>query len=661
LISSKFPTRSNFQETKRINAQEIPDVSAIKDNKQPGEGENNDNWMKEFLKTSQNLVFLAGNDGRILYANRAGDSLLGEWKLRVGDKLPPEIKHVARISISRGSKEEFEIRSGERVFLLVFHPSPEKGRVSICGFDITEQKRTEEELRKSEEKYRYVAEQTGQFILDYDVKTKTVEWAGAIEELMGYSAEEFRKFDLHTFAEHIHPEDLKIVLEAYARCRQTGEKYHGEFRVRRKDGSYFHVEGTGICLKNESDCVCRVLGMVKDVTERKLAREKLEKSEERFRLIVEQTGQGIYDYDVLADRLNWEGAMEEITGYACKDPCLSSKKLWLSHLHPEDHKRVAEYFEEALKKGGKYHQEYRIERKAGTYAHVEVNGVFLKDKKGRIYRLLGIIKDVTERKLSEEAIRKSEEISKKEIHHRIKNNLQVISSLLDLQTDFFKDEKVIEAFRESQNRVISMALIHEELYRSEDVESLDFSAYLRKLTTDLFESYKVGSSKIRLRVEAEARIHLCMDAAIPLGIIVNELVSNSLKYAFPGGEGEIRIQLYSVENTSIRSGSGSEDSSISSGSENSSITGGSTGKASIGAEGDLKNSPCRENFRCMLIVSDNGSGFPKNIDFENPETLGLQLVKTLVEQIDGEIELRTNGGTEFRIGFGSKETGEKGA
>ncbi len=541
LSSSKFPTRSNFQETKRINAQEIPDVSAIKDNKQPGEGENNDNWMKEFLATSQNLVFLAGNDGRILYANRAGDSLLGEWKLRVGDKLPPEIKHVARISISRGSKEEFEIRSGERVFLLVFHPSPEKGRVSICGFDITEQKRTEEELRKSEEKYRYVAEQTGQFILDYDVKTKTVEWAGAIEELMGYSAEEFRKFDLHTFAEHIHPEDLKIVLEAYARCRQTGEKYHGEFRVRRKDGSYFHVEGTGICLKNESGCVCRVLGMVKDVTERKL---------------------------------------------------------------------------------------------------------------------------------SEEAIRRAEEISKKEIHHRIKNNLQVISSLLDLQADFFKDEKVIEAFRESQNRVISMALIHEELYRSKDVESLDFSAYLRKLTTDLFESYKVGSSKIQLLVEAEARIHLFMDAAIPLGIIVNELVSNSLKYAFPGGEGEIRIQLYSVENTAIRSGSSSGnagenssggESGSGSGSENSSISGGSIGKGSIGAEEDLKNSSCRENLRCVLIVSDNGSGFPKNIDFENPDTLGLQLVKTLVEQIDGEIELRTNGGTEFRIGFGSKATGEKGA
>ncbi|HII00851.1 TPA: PAS domain-containing protein [Methanosarcinaceae archaeon] len=346
-----------------------PDVRGIKESEQPErqfeKGEYQEHWMEEFLATSQNIVFLAEKDGRILYANRAGNFLLGEWKLRVGDRLPPEIENVARISIVRDSKEEFEIRAGDRVFLLVFHPFPEKGHISICGFDITKQKRTEEELRKSEEKYRYVSEQTGQFILDYDVKTKTVEWAGAIEELMGYSAEEFRKFDLQTFAEHIHPEDRKRVLEAHTRCRQTGEKYHGECRFRRKDGSYFYVEGTGICLKDESGSVYRVLAIVKDITEKKLAREKLEKNEERFRLIVEQTGQGIYDYDVFADHLNWEGAMEKITGYSCKDPCLASKELWISHIHPEDRKRAAEFFGNALKKGGKYHQEYRLEKRTG--------------------------------------------------------------------------------------------------------------------------------------------------------------------------------------------------------------------------------------------------------------------------------------------------------
>ncbi len=596
--------------------------------KQLEKGENKNNWMEEFLETSQDLVFLAGKDGKVLYANKVGDFLLEEWGLRKGDKLPQTIENLVKTSIFRGKQEELEIRIGEKVFLLVFHPFPEKGHVSLCGFDITAQKQTEEELRKSEEKYRHFAEQAGQFILDYDVKTGTFEWAGAIEELTGYSAEEFRKFDLHTFTEHVHPEDREKALEAHAKCMLTGKKYHGECRFRRKDGSYFYVEGTGICLRDESGSVYRVLSMVKDITDKKLAREKLEKNEERFRLIVEQTGQGIYDYDVFADRLSWEGAVEKITGYSCEDPCLASKKLWISHIHPEDRKRAAEFFEKALKKGGKYHQEYRVERKDGTYAHVDVSGIFLKDKAGRVYRLIGIIKDITERKLSEEAIRKSEEISKKEIHHRIKNNLQVISSLLDLQADFFRDRKVIEAFRESQNRVISMALIHEELYRSEDVETLDFSAYLMKLSSDLFESYRVGSSKIRLRVEAEKKIYLCMDTAIPLGIIVNELVSNSLKYAFPEeGEGEIRIQLHSMENCARNGDSG-------------------------GTEGDMKKGRCCENSRCMLIVSDNGSGFPKNIDFENPETLGLQLVNTLVKQIDGDIELKTNGGTEFRIGFG---------
>jgi two-component sensor histidine kinase len=197
--------------------------------------------------------------------------------------------------------------------------------------------------------------------------------------------------------------------------------------------------------------------------------------------------------------------------------------------------------------------------------------------------------------------KKVEEIRKKEIHHRIKNNLQVISSLLDLESDKFENEEVVEAFRESQNRVISMALVHEELYRSQDMESIDFSDYLMKLVNELSYSYMVEKKNIRIKLDLDI-VFVEMDTAIPLGMIVNEIISNSLKHAFePGQEGEIFVNL------------------------------------------DLTDG------KLTLTIGDNGRGFPENIDFTRTESLGLQLVTTLTAQINGTIELDTSEGTKFRI------------
>ncbi|WP_406660366.1 histidine kinase dimerization/phosphoacceptor domain -containing protein [Methanolobus sp. ZRKC3] len=196
---------------------------------------------------------------------------------------------------------------------------------------------------------------------------------------------------------------------------------------------------------------------------------------------------------------------------------------------------------------------------------------------------------------------KIEEIRKKEIHHRIKNNLQVISSLLDLESDKFESEEVIEAFRESQNRVISMALVHEELYRSQDMESIDFSDYLMKLVNELSYSYAINKESIKIKIDVDPTF-LDMDTAIPLGMIVNELVSNSFKHAFKEREeGEIYVDL------------------------------------------------SFEDKKLTLTVGDNGIGFPENINFRETDSLGLQLVTTLTSQIDSVIELDRSKGTKFRI------------
>ncbi len=202
----------------------------------------------------------------------------------------------------------------------------------------------------------------------------------------------------------------------------------------------------------------------------------------------------------------------------------------------------------------------------------------------------------------------------------------MISSLLSLQAEKFNDAEVLEAFKESQNRVGSMALIHEELYRGDNIETLNFADYLLKLTKDLLNSYRVGRDNIILKLDLE-QVYLNIDTAIPLGIIVNELVSNSLKHAFPNGQkGVINISLQKKEDF--------------------------TNKEDFEAVGEFKQ---KREFDYILKVSDNGVGIPEGIDFQNVGTLGLQLVNILVEQIDGCIEVISDKGAEFSIWFNNIE------
>ncbi|MHC1753929.1 MAG: histidine kinase dimerization/phosphoacceptor domain -containing protein [Methanosarcina sp.] len=322
-----------------------------------------------------------------------------------------------------------------------------------------------------------------------------------------------------------------------------------------------------------------------------------------------------------------EGAVEEITGYIEED--FTSGRIKMSSLIDPADMPQFDISREKMNSSPNsiIEQEYRLRRKDGTvkWIHELVHNIC--NASGETEFIQGYAYDITQKKKAEETLAKVEEIGMREIHHRIKNNLQIVSSLLSLQADKFKDKDVIEAFRESENRVVSMSIIHEELHKSEDTTSIDFAAYLRKLTSDLLYSYRVGNEKIRLFLDVD-HIFLGIDTAIPLGIIINELFSNSLKYAFPkGADGEIRISLCRQPETS-----------------------GPGGASEKGA--DKTDSGIYPGF--TLIYSDNGGRFPENIDFDNPETLGLQLVNALVEQLDGTIELEIGEETKFTIRFDDK-------
>jgi PAS domain S-box-containing protein len=324
------------------------------------------------------------------------------------------------------------------------------------------------------------------------------------------------------------------------------------------------------------------------------------------------------------------GPVEEMTGYPKQD-FLSGKADWQEIIIPEDRPVILKK-REKLNLNFVVENEFRIKKKDGEIKWVREIIQKISGESESSGKFQGLVYDITERKMAEETLEKIDKIRVKEVHHRIKNNLQVISSLLSLQAEKFEDKEVIEAFRESQNRVSSIAMIHEELHESESTDALDFADYMRKLTADLFSSYNVGNRNINLKLNLE-QVYLGMNTAIPLGIIVNELVSNALKHAFPLGKGgEIDISFCRSETFAARYGVSGPDSDCP----------------------DCEDCINNGNFRYILTVVDNGKGIPEEIDFQNTDSLGLQLVNILVEQIDGCIELKRSPGTEYIICFSNE-------
>ena len=230
------------------------------------------------------------------------------------------------------------------------------------------------------------------------------------------------------------------------------------------------------------------------------------------------------------------------------------------------------------------------------------------DSDGNIKTVLSIARDITEHKKAEGQIQrdlKEKETLLRELYHRTKNNMQVISSLLTLQSSYIKDEKVLKYFQDVQNRIYSMSLVHQKLYQSQDLSNIELVSYIEDLTKTLVSSYQDNAKRVQVKLDLE-RVKLPIEAAIPCGLLINEVITNSLKYAFPGDRaGEIGVVLHAGQNDEVD-----------------------------------------------LWISDDGVGLPNDIDTSNPKTLGLQLIKDLAEyQLDGKVVLNRESGTEFHITF----------
>ena len=355
----------------------------------------------------------------------------------------------------------------------------------------------------------------------------------------------------------------------------------------------------------------------------------MKESENTYKTIFDNTGTAtiIIDESEKISLANTE--FEKLSGYSKKE--LNNKK-WFDFIVDDetgDHKKeIEDYYYQIL-----FNNDNETEAEAEAEAEVESNLTLnnspenfecqFMDKKGQIKNILLIIVripdtknilasllDVTKQRKAEEQLKKSlyeKEMLIKEIHHRVKNNLMVISSLLSFQSQYIKNKDDLEMFEKSKTRAKSMALIHERLYQSKDLKRIDFGDYIERLAIDMFNTYVSDPSRIKLEIDVENAL-IDINTAIPLGLILNELLNNSMKYAFPDNRiGTVQVNFSKKD--------------------------------------DLFN----------LTVQDNGIGFPEDIDIKNTDSLGFQLITSLTGQIDGKIDLDKTNGTCFIISFKEKE------
>jgi PAS domain S-box-containing protein len=513
-----------------------------------------------------------------------------------GETLPT--RYEFNVVHKDGSKRRVEISSAVIIGL--------RGKTQTVAqiMDITDRKRAEEKLLESEKRYRRILENIEEGYFEVDLAGRLTFFNESMCRIAGVSRDELLGMGN---LEYTSPQTAKKMYKDFNEIYRTGIPAElADYEIIQKDGSKHILEISASLIKDETGDPLGFRGVVRDVTDRKIAQQKLQKSEEKYRTILESIQEGYFEADLAGNITFFNESACRILGYSSDELQGMNNRNYTS---PETAKRIYKIFSNIYQTGNPADlEDYEILRKDGSVRILEMSATLLREAEGHPIGFRGVFRDVTDRKKAEKMIRQSlreKEVMLQEIHHRVKNNMQVISSMLSLQSRHIKDKNALELFKDSQNRVRSMSLVHEKLYMSENLGRIDCHEYVRSLTNYLSQIYCIDPNIIKFRFNID-EVFFGIETATPFGLLVNELVSNALKHAFPEGkEGAITINLHKD------------------------------------GEGDY-----------ALVVSDDGIGIPDHIDFRNTETLGLQLVSTLADQLDAAIELHRSGGTSFEINFG---------
>jgi len=488
----------------------------------------------------------------------------------------------------------------------IFNDSGILEEVQIVGYDVTERRQAEHALHESEERFRFLAENASDLIVHLSIKHESQAEVTYISpsctNILGYSKDELKSMRLMDL---VHPDDLTQFYQAYAAFIKEEEPPPPLlYRNKHKSGNYIWLETLVKPICDETGTVVCAVMASRDVTERKVAEMAIQASEERYRQAIQNSPNPIFSIDQEGQLHTWNSACEVTFGFP---PNEILNQNWTSLLAKQEQKNFLFQKVENI-----FQSEKEIDQTEITYHNKRDQELCmvcllypLKNLSGKVEFCVFANTDISDRIKYERKLKASleeRETLLKEVHHRVKNNLQVISSLLHLQKTKLQDEQAIQIFIDSQNRIHSMALIHQHLYQSDDLNNVDFAAYIDRLLLQLEITYGNHSVEFKTNVE---NIKLSLDYAIPCGLLINEIIANSLKHAFHSIDcpGKICIEMFHVK-----------------------------------PENNLK-----------ICIADNGSGFSESITFENAQTLGFKLIRSFVTQLNGTVDVCGSQGTQFNI------------
>jgi PAS domain S-box-containing protein len=461
----------------------------------------------------------------------------------------------------------------------------------------------EKKVKKSNKSfYKVIFENTGTstVIIEEDMTLSLVNTE--FSQLTGYSKKEIE--GKLNWTEFFASDDLPMMKEFHAlrRINPDDAPRNYEARLITRNNDIRTVYLTVALLPGTKKSMASIV----DLTELQRSKKEIEKSKKKFKTIFENAAEAMILFDRYGTILEANDKIEEISGFR-KEELIGHKFMKLLPKVKIEYLKALKAFKDIISGNELKQVEWTIKNKAGKEIVFMAHPSVLRTE-NRIDGLVMIIEDVTDRKRVENTLRTSleeKEVLLREIHHRVKNNLQIISSLLSLQCIQLDDTETVDVLRECQGRVRTMAMIHENLYQSKDINHINFGNFVKKLLSDIFYSYRVDPRSIKLTTNVE-NVDIGIETAMPCGLIINELATNSIKHAFPNGTGNISVEL------------------TSSGLNNDSF---------------------------ILIFDDDGIGLPENLTPENTKKLGLMVVNTLSNQLNAEMEIDRSNGTRFIFNF----------
>ena len=472
--------------------------------------------------------------------------------------------------------------------------------------DITEHVRIQDDLRRHEAHLLNILDSMFTFVVLFDMEGRITEVNRVALHASGLKAEDvLGKLCWETNWWNYSTESQETVKEALRRAAQ-GTTVRGDYRVRVKGGRLVDVYVIYSPLKDAAGQVEQIIGSGVDITQRKVSENLLRESESKLREAQRLTQTGSWELDLVTNKLHWSDEIYRIFEVE-KDGFGATYESFLSLVHPEDRAAVDSAYIGSTHRGEGYQYIHRLLMTDGRIKHVEERGETEYSQEGRPLRTRGTVQDVTDRVLAEKKIEAQlleKEYLLREVHHRVKNNLQVVSSLLYLQRQRADSPAFSNLLLESETRIAAMSMVHERLYNSGDFSGIDFREYSRELVDFLMLAYGADPDQIKVAISAEIP-PLPLDFAITCGLIMNEILSNSLKHAFPDLQrGTIIIQMGIDNGTDY-----------------------------------------------LLDISDDGPGFSTGPGQHAPDSLGLRLIERLVMQNHGTIRREGPPGTRYLLRF----------